>query len=163
MKRAMFLAALLGLTAVAVPSCASSPDTPVASAISREPFYAGLVNRAEQLKAQTDGFAPALAVRDRPGFDVYVRDIRALAEDDMKAHLDLKVRGTDSDLKCILKGVSLDLNIKMDAILAANTDRDAAKAYQDMSLLLSDNIDVITTPATAESGLDCVIEFGPAT
>lgn len=160
MKRAIFLAALLGLVTVAAPSCASSPHVSATSAISREPFYAGLVTRAEALKAQTEGFAPALSVRNQPSFEAYVRDVRALAEDDMKAHLDLKARGTDSDLKCILKGVSLDLNIKMDAILAAQSDADAAKAYQDMSLLLGDNIDVIVTPATAESGLDCVIEFG---
>ncbi|EGF92564.1 hypothetical protein ABI_10010 [Asticcacaulis biprosthecium C19] len=160
MKHAVFLAVLLGMIVVAAPSCASVPQTPATSAISREPLYAGLVTRAGQLKEKTDGFAPSLATRAQSGFDTYVRDIRALAEDDMKAHLDLKARGTDSDLKCILKGVSLDLNIKMDAILAATTDAEAATAYQDMSLLLSDNIDVIVTPATAESGLDCVIEFG---
>ncbi|WP_031235053.1 hypothetical protein [Asticcacaulis sp. AC402] len=160
MKHAIFLAALLGMSAVAGVSCASLPETPATSAISREPFYAGLVTRAAQLKAQMDGFAPSLDARARPGFDAFVRDIRALAEDDMKAHLDLKARGTDSDLKCILKGVSLDLNIKMDAILAAKNEAELATAYQDMSLLLSDNIDVIVTPATAESGLDCIIEFG---
>ena len=57
-------------------------------------------------------------------------------------------------------GVSRDLEIKMTAIEGAKTDADLGKAFHDMSDLLSDNVDVIATPATADSGLDCVIEFG---
>ncbi|MBW8880388.1 MAG: hypothetical protein JF615_02885 [Asticcacaulis sp.] len=131
------------------------------SAISHEPFYVGLISQAERLKVETDGFTPSLSAREQPAFQAYTQDIRTLSDGDLAGHLDLKKRGTDSDLKCILKGVSLDLNIKMDAILAATSDAEMKGALDDMSHLLSDNVDVIVTPETAESGLDCVIEFGP--
>jgi len=132
------------------------------SAISKEPLYAGIVKRASQLKARTDSLtakaSPALLTSK--AFAVYVRDIKALSDSDLKGHYDLRTRGTDSDLKCILMGVSRDLNLKLDAIHAAKTDAEVKASLQDMSDLLSDNIDVIVTPATADSGLDCVIEFG---
>lgn len=156
-KPAAILALLLGLSAVTVAARAEPAAT---SAISHEPLYAGLVTRAEALKAQTDAFAPSLGLLSQPDFQAYARDIRSLSDGDLAGHMDLKARGTDSDLKCILKGVSLDLNIKMDALLAAKSDAEVQTALINMSELLSDNIDVIVTPATAESGLDCVIEFG---
>jgi len=132
------------------------------SAISREPFYAGIVARAGQLEHETDTFAakPSLALLGGTKFKTYARDIQALSDADMKGHLDLKARGTDNDLKCIMMGVSLDLPKKLDAIRAAKTDADLGTALGNMSSLLSDNIDVIVTPATTNSGLDCTIEFG---
>ncbi len=135
---------------------------PVASSISREPLYAGLVKSARTLKVETDRFAarPALAVLGTARFKSYARNIRALSADDMKGHFVLRDRGTDSDLKCILMGVSRDLEIKMTRIEAAKSDAELATAFHDMSDLLSDNVDVIVTPASTDSGLDCVIEFG---
>jgi hypothetical protein len=132
------------------------------SAISREPLYADLVRRARRLKRETETFDanPSVGLLSDVRFQAYTQDIRALSDGDQKGHLDLKARGTDRDLKCILKGVSLDLNTKMDAIAAAKTDAGVATALTNMAALLSDNIDVIVTPATTESGLDCVIEFG---
>ncbi|WP_443748627.1 hypothetical protein [Asticcacaulis solisilvae] len=135
---------------------------PAASVISREPSFAGLVRSARTLKTETDRFSahPALAVRQTAKFAAYARDIRALSAGDLKGHYTLRDRGTDNDLKCILMGVSRDLEIKMTAIEAARTDADLGTAFHNMSDLLSDNVDVIVTPATTDSGLDCVIEFG---
>ena len=73
----------------------------------------------------------------------------------------LKARGTDRDLKCILTGLSRDLPIKLTAIETAKDDAAMKTALTNMASLLSDNIDVIVTPATADSGLDCTVEFGP--
>jgi hypothetical protein len=152
MKRVIVFFLMLACAAATAPLSAAVPQT---SAISREPLYAGIVERAGRLKTQTEALIPA----SRPDA-AYGADIRALAADIMTAHLDLKARGTDNDLKCILKGVSLDLNLKMDAILAAKNDADLAAALNGMALLLGDAADVIVTPATADSGMDCVIEFG---
>lgn len=157
MRRVLNLTMLLGLLAVAAPVGAQTTAT---SAISHEPLYAGLVSSAQSLKAETDGFAPSVSLLARPDFVAYTKAIHTLSDGDMAGHLDLKARGTDRDLKCILMGVSLDLNIKMDALLAAKSDDAVRTALTNMSELLSDNVDVIVTPATAESGLDCVIEFG---
>ncbi|MFT4076779.1 MAG: hypothetical protein QM647_14740 [Asticcacaulis sp.] len=131
------------------------------SAISQESFFAGLVSEAERLKRETDGFTPALSLLSKHRFKTYAKDIRALSAGDLQGHMTLKARGTDSDLKCILTGVSRDLPIKLSAIEAAKSDADLKTALTNMSELLSDNIDVIVTPATTESGLDCTIEFGP--
>jgi len=157
MRRAAILAVILTV----LPYGATAAE-PAVSAISREPLYAGLVTSAKTLKAETDRFAarPDVAVRKTAKFTAYARNIRALSAGDLKGHYTLRDRGTDSDLKCILMGVSRDLEIKMTAIEAAKTDAELGKAFGDMSELLPDNVDVIVTPATADSGLDCVIEFG---
>lgn len=149
---------LAWLTMFASPASAE----PAASAISREPFYAGIVARAGELKSETEalGRAPDVAVLKGAAFRDYAGAITALSNDDMKGHLDLKARGTDRDLKCILMGVSLDLPNKLKAIEAATTDDQLGTAYGDMAALLSDNIDVIVTPARTDSGLDCTLEFG---
>lgn len=136
--------------------------TPQTTAIAtREPFFGKIVERSQHLKALTDHYmmAPA-SVRQSPEFGAYVEDVNALAEADLKGHLDLKVRGTDSDLKCILKGLSLDVPIKRDLIVNAQSDAAFKDALSEMSLLLEDHIDILTTPATVDSGLDCTIEFG---
>ena len=135
---------------------------PAVSTISREPLYAGLVKSARTLKMETDRFSarPVLAVLGTARFKTYARNIRALSANDMKGHFTLRDRGTDNDLKCILMGVSRDLEIKMTKIEAAKSDTELGTAFHDMSELLSDNVDVIVTPATTDSGLDCVIEFG---
>ena len=152
------LALLIAITASATAADAGKS----VSAISHEPFYAGIVASAGQLEHETDGFAakPSLALLDQAKFKTYAQAIQALSDADMKGHLDLKARGTDNDLKCIMMGVSLDLPKKLDAIRAAKSDTELGTALGNMSALLSDNVDVIVTPATADSGLDCVIEFG---
>jgi len=144
---------------VALPASASDNTTPP-NPLSREPLYAGLVRSAEQLKTQTTAFTPSVALLSEPSFQTYLQKVQALSDGDMKGHLDLKARGTDRDLKCILMGVSLDLGNKIKDVEAAKTDSDMATALGNMEALLSDNVDVIVTPDTADSGLDCVIEFG---
>lgn len=131
------------------------------SAISQEPFFAGLVTEAGRLKAETEGFKPTPDLLTHPDFQTYAQAIKALSAGDLQGHMTLKARGTDRDLKCILTGLSRDLPIKLTAIEAAKSDADMKTALTNMANLLSDNIDVIVTPATADSGLDCTLEFGP--
>lgn len=156
LKSILVLVLCLGLA-----SPAAGFASPV-SAVSKEPFYAGIIATAGQLQAQTDTFSATgtLSLLASPEFSRYAAAIRDLSARDLKGHEDLKARGTDRDLKCILKGVSLDLGLKLAAVQTAKSDADLKAALSEMSLLLSDNIDVIATPATADSGLDCVIEFG---
>jgi len=157
----MAVPAFAALWALLAASAAADAQKPV-SAIAKEPFYAGIVADAGRLEQQTDRFAakPSLALLGRTRFRTYAREIQALSDADMKGHLDLKARGSDNDLKCIMMGVSLDLPKKLDAIRAAKSDAELGTALGNMSALLSDNIDVIVTPASTSSGLDCVIEFG---
>ena len=72
--------------------------------------------------------------------------ITALAALDMRGHLALAQRGTDGDLKCILKGIAEDLPLKLKALETAATDKDRLQAVQDMGYLLNDNVEVITPP-----------------
>jgi hypothetical protein len=143
---------------------AASPETPASeprSVISQEPFFAGLVTEATRLKTETEKLTPSASLLAKPKFKTYARDIRALSAGDLQGHMTLKARGTDRDLKCILTGVSRDLTIKLNAIEAVKSDVEMKTALTNMADLLSDNIDVIVTPATADSGLDCTLEFGP--
>ena len=69
----------------------------------------------------------------------------------MQGHLDLAKRGTDGDLKCILRGISQDLPRKLGEVETASTAASRSAALQDMFYLLRDNIEVITSAPTVTS------------
>jgi len=69
-----------------------------------------------------------------------------LAAEDLKAHLLLAKRGTDGDLKCILKGISQDLPLKLAALEAAASPTERHVALADLGYLLRDNVEVILAP-----------------
>lgn len=154
--------ALLALTLLAMPLCACATTTAPVNAVAKEQPYAGIVKQAGKLKGRADSYAkaPSLTLLANPKFQAFTADVGDLSEQNLKAHFDMKARGTDNDLKCVLKGVSIDLKLKHDALIAAKTEADLQHTLTDLSALLSDNIDVITTPATVQSGMDCVLEFG---
>lgn len=156
------LALIMCLSLSPLSACATTPMLVAQNPIAKEALYAGIIKRAEALKGRADAYAakasPALSAD--AGFQRFTQEVSDLADLNMQAHLDLKARGTDNDLKCVLKGVSLDLKIKHDALKAAQTPEALKVALTDLSYLLADNIDVIVTPATVDSGLDCIIEFG---
>jgi hypothetical protein len=115
----------------------AAPDAPVS--VASEPLFADIVARSGALKAVVDSWAASGAF-DREGFlagpeftDFKAR-AAALSASDMQAHLVLKERGTDGDLKCILRGISEDIPVKVQA------------ALDELSYLLNDNVEVITTP-----------------
>ncbi|MFN3228710.1 MAG: hypothetical protein ACK41P_02530 [Asticcacaulis sp.] len=150
MSCAVLSAMMLFMTPVGAE--AAAPTHPVAvSALSREPLYADIVRRARGLHSQVQlwqrqGQVPAANMAQ------FERDLVVLAERDMKAHHDLAKRGTDSDLKCILKGISEDLQVKLAALQQAKDDTTRRTALEDMGYLLNDNVEVITTPPTVQSG-----------
>ena len=129
---------------------ALSIAAPASSALSREPLYADIVGRAKTLQRRVDGYRK----RGAPigDFSEFKARIDALSALDMKGHLDLAARGTDGDLKCILKGISQDLPRKLADLSAATTAKARTAALDEMFYLLRDNVEVITTPATATSG-----------
>jgi hypothetical protein len=132
-------------------------DAPVAAApapevsVASEPLFADIVKRAAKLKADTDAYRKALAKASGasivlPRFDDFQARITDLSGLDMQGHLELAKRGTDGDLKCILRGISQDLPRKLADLQGAKTAPDQDTALRDMSYLLNDNVEVITAP-----------------
>jgi hypothetical protein len=149
------------LLAVSNPAAPSPRPQPIAveaapkaqNPLAREPLYADIVQRANTLRTEVEAYRAATAPAGEalPGFDRFKTDIGALSELDMKGHVDLAKRGTDGDLKCILKGISEDLAKKLAELEQAKAPGARATALEDMFYLLRDNIEVITTPPTVQS------------
>ena len=112
-----------------------------------EPLYADIIGRARTLKAQAEAYRKgADALRPLPGFEDFKARAAALSDLDMKGHMDLAARGTDGDLKCILKGISQDLPKRLTEVAAAATAPARDAALRDLVYLLNDNVEVITAP-----------------
>jgi len=138
----LWLASWSGATDAAspAPAVAMAPASPLTT----EPLFADIIARAGSLKAETlDWKGKPLPGPEFASFKGRVGELAAL---DMKGHITLKERGTDGDLKCILRGISEDLPLKLKAVEeAANASaRDAA--LTDLAYLLNDNVEVITAP-----------------
>jgi hypothetical protein len=125
--------------------------TAAPQSVAREPLFADIVGRAGRLKAAIEAYRnPSLAAspqaRALPRFDTVQKQIEELAALDMQGHLELAKRGTDGDLKCILKGISQDLPLRLKDVQAAATGKAQDQALRDMAYLLNDNVEVITAP-----------------
>lgn len=120
------------------------------ASVAGEPLFADIVKRADALKATVDAWKG----KEGPlaGFDAFKAQIGELSALDMRAHLELKKRGTDGDLKCILRGISQDLPVRLKEIEDAPDQRSRDMALKELFWLLRDNVEVITTPPTATSG-----------
>jgi len=121
--------------------------------LAQEPLYADIVRQATHLRGETEAYR--LSLKSSPtlaGPDGFAAQIAALSALDLQGHLDLAKRGTDGDLKCILKGISQDLPRKLAEVEAAKDPAAKDAALEEMVYLLRDNIEVITTPPTVESG-----------
>ena len=124
---------------------AASIPASVGNPLAREPLFASIVSGAGRLRDRVDGLrkgaAPSPAALARLDAEA-----AALAELDMKGHVTLAARGTDGDLKCILKGIAQDLPRKLTAVHeAAAPDRRRA-ALDELWYLLRDNVEVVTAP-----------------
>ena len=135
-------AAVLWLAAASGPAAAPAGAGASAVAVAQEPLFVDIVQRAGRLKGEVEG------LRRAPGplADSLKREITDLSKLDMQAHLLLKARGTDGDLKCILKGISEDLPLKLQALDQAAAPKDREMAITDLAYLLNDNVEVITAP-----------------
>ncbi|WP_174300391.1 hypothetical protein [Caulobacter sp. S45] len=127
---------------------APAPAAGAINPLAREPLYADIVRRAGLLKAEVSTYRAAPAgTTPLPGFAAFKTDVAALSDLDMQGHLDLAKRGTDGDLKCILRGISQDLPRKLTEVEQASTADARSAALQDIFYLLRDNVEVITSPA----------------
>ena len=119
--------------------------------IAAEPLFADIVGRAGALKTVVDGWNGVMPA----DFAAFRTQAEALAALDLQGHLILKERGTDGDLKCILRGISEDIPVKVAAVEAAADPAARATALSELSYLLNDNVEVITTPPQhdAQSGV----------
>ena len=79
-------------------------------------------------------------------FSAFGGKIAELSKLDMQGHLTLAERGTDGDLKCILRGISQDLTVKMADLVAASNKTAREGALKEMGYLLRDNVEVILAP-----------------
>ncbi|MGV3579210.1 hypothetical protein [Brevundimonas sp.] len=147
------LAAALLLSDPNVALAAAEPAAVAGAPISiaAEPLFADIVSRAGALKTVVDGWNGVLPA-DFAAFRTRAEELAAL---DMQGHLILKERGTDGDLKCILRGISEDIPLKLTAVETATDAAARATALSELSYLLNDNVEVITTPPQhdAQSGL----------
>jgi hypothetical protein len=85
-----------------------------------------------------------------PAFTGFKAQAAELAAIDMQGHLILKERGTDGDLKCILRGISEDMPKKVAAVETAATPAERRVALDELVYLLNDNVEVITAPPQPE-------------
>jgi hypothetical protein len=119
--------------------------------VAKEPLFADIVGRAGRLKAEIEAYrTPALAgapeAKALAHFDAVQKQIAELAALDMQGHVELVKRGSTDDLKCILKGISQDLPVKLKDLQDAKTGKAQDLALRDMAYLLNDNVEVITAP-----------------
>lgn len=134
------------------PVAALEAPKPVAS----QPLFVDIVKRAAFLRTAVEAYrTPALkasaAAKTLPDFDKFKAQIAELSQLDMQGHLELAKSGQDGDLKCILKGISQDLSLRLKDLVQAQTGPAEDVALRDMGFLLRDNVEVITTPPRADS------------
>jgi hypothetical protein len=132
----------LWLAAAPAGAGAAAAPPPV---IATEPLFADIVRRASALKAEVE----ALKGVDAPISAAFRTRIGELAALDMQAHRSLAERNLDGDLKCILRGISEDLPLKLKALEDAKAGKERDTAIADLGYLLNDNVEVITAPPQA--------------
>ncbi|WP_122465058.1 hypothetical protein [Brevundimonas lutea] len=127
-------------------AAATAPAAP--PSVATEPLFANIVSRSETLRAIVDGWMEAAAAPDAGEFAAFKAQTVELAARDMEGHVDLRERGVDGDLKCILKGIAEDMPLKVAAVEGAADDAARQSALSELRYLLNDNVEVITSPPT---------------
>ncbi len=157
MSCGVVLAVSLLLSDPNVALAAAQPPAPVSAPVSvaAEPLFADIVTRSGALKGVVQGWIEAGMMNQAdfaagPAFTGFKAQAEALAASDMQGHLILKERGTDNDLKCILRGISEDIPKKVAAFEAAATAAERRVALDELAYLLNDNVEVITAPPQPE-------------
>ncbi|GAA0870374.1 hypothetical protein GCM10009116_22100 [Brevundimonas basaltis] len=139
--------------AMAAARPAAVADAPVS--VAGEPLFADIVLRSGRLRGEVRAWMDAgaadradfFAGPDYAGFKTRAAELAAL---DMQGHVILRERGTDGDLKCILRGISEDIPVKLGAVEAAATAAERRVALDELHYLLNDNVEVITAPPQPE-------------
>lgn len=126
----------------------AAADAPPPS-VAGEPLFTDIVGRARALKAQAEGYMKVDLsgnLSSLPDYATFKARVSQLSDLDMQGHVTLTQRGLKDDLKCILKGISQDLPVRLRDLEAASTPKARTDALKEMSYLLRDNIEVITAP-----------------
>jgi hypothetical protein len=151
------LAVSLLLSDPNVALAAAQPPTPVTApaSVAGEPLFADIVARSGALKGVVQGWIDAGLMNQADfatgaAFTGFKAQAAELAASDMQGHLILKERGTDGDLKCILRGISEDMPKKIAAVEAAASPAERRVALDELAYLLNDNVEVITAPPQPE-------------
>ena len=136
---------------------AAQPPAAVGAPVSvaDEPLFADIVTRSTAMRGVVGtwiaaGAADNAAFAGSDEFAQLLRGATVLADLDMQGHLILKERGTDGDLKCILRGISEDMPRKVEAVRVAATPAERRLALDELHYLLNDNVEVITAPPQPE-------------
>jgi hypothetical protein len=117
--------------------------------VAREPMFADIITRANGLNTRVSALRDVLKASSTAtpaGYAAFKADVTALATADQAGSDELRKRGGDSDLKCILHGIAQDLPKRLLEFETASTATDKDKALREMSYLLRDNVEVITAP-----------------
>lgn len=115
--------------------------------IAREKLFAEIIKRAGALNKEVDAYRKGVAGGgELGGLDKFSKRMAELSDLDMRGHLELAKRGTDGDLKCILRGISQDLPKKLHDLMAADTPKTKDLALREIGYLLRDNVEVIEAP-----------------
>jgi hypothetical protein len=136
---------------VAMAAALPPPAADVPVSVAGEPLFADIVARSGALKGVVQGWIDAGVMNQSDfaagtafgGFRTRAVELAAL---DMQGHMILKDRGTDGDLKCILRGISEDIPVRIAALEAATTPAERRLALEELHYLLNDNVEVITAP-----------------
>ena len=136
------------------PQVVATLETP--KPVAGQPLFVDIVKRAGKLRSEAERYrTPELkaspTARALPGIEKFQAELAELSALDMQGHVELAKSGQDGDLKCILKGISQDLSLKLKDLMGAPTGVAEDIALRDMSYLLRDNVEVITTPPKAGS------------
>lgn len=140
----------VALAAIQPPAAADAPVS-----VAGEPLFADIIARSGALRGVVQGWIDAGAIDQSdfaagPAFAGFRTRAVELAALDMQGHVILKDRGTDGDLKCILRGIAEDIPVKLAAVAAAATPVDRRLALDELAYLLNDNVEVITAPPQPE-------------
>ena len=146
-------AAAIAATFWLVSTSAVAPPTTTAvqppASVAAEPLFADIVRRAAALKDATAAYEKGVldaGLEHAPGFASFETAVGELSALDMQGHVVLVQRGNTDDLKCILKGISQDLPVKLKELETAPNAKTRHEALEDMFYLLRDNVEVITAP-----------------
>jgi len=137
--------AFAALIVISSPAALAAP-APIADSVAQEPLFAEIVSRASVLKQRVEGYQSSGSLS---GFDAFKAEIARLSDLNQRGSTDLRTRGVDGDLACILEGIAVDLTFRLSQLEQAGTVAAREDALDEMFYLLRDNVEVITTPPPA--------------
>lgn len=152
---ALAVSLLLSDPNVALAAAQPPPPADAPVSVAGEPLFADIVGRSSALRSlvaswQASGEADQAGFLSGPAFTGFKTRAAELAGLDMQGHLILKERGTDGDLKCILRGIAEDIPVKVAAFESAADAAERRVALDELHYLLNDNVEVITAPPQPE-------------